>query len=155
MYASLLMTTVADPLSAGLMMMSVRAVRKALYVRLESDCHFSCRSKASFSTAFMYVSRVGSLFFGGFQVLFFLNLQTSQMLTGATYIAKCVPTAEVDLMSTARVLSYLWSRTDLRLVTKCPPPVIVKPNPKHPLQVSQSLFYPQCLLKQRRGPVHN
>ncbi len=76
MYASLLMTTVADPSSASLMMMSVRAQswERALHsggVRLSFLLLDLARSKASFSMAFMYVSRAGSLFFGGFQVLFF------------------------------------------------------------------------------------
>ena len=73
------MTTVPDPLSAGLMMMSVLArslVRAShsfagrlsgLFLDLE-------RFQVSFSTAFRYVSRAGSLFIGGFQVLFSLNL---------------------------------------------------------------------------------
>ncbi len=72
------MTTVADPLSAGLMIISVRArswvrAHRSDGVRLSFPLVDLARSKASSSTAFMYVSRAGYLFFGRFQVLFFLK----------------------------------------------------------------------------------
>ena len=76
------MTTVADPLSAGLMMRSVRVlslVRASLSdgVRLSFLLTDPVRSHASDSTALRYASKAGSLFLGGFQVLFSLNRHSS------------------------------------------------------------------------------
>ena len=73
------MTTVADPLSAGFMMMSVRARSEVIAsrsggVRLSFLLVEDLVSRQrSLSTADKYVSKAGSLFLGGFRVLFSLN----------------------------------------------------------------------------------
>ena len=67
-----------DPLSAGLMIRSVQVLSLVMAllsdgVRLSFLLTDRVRRHASDSTAFRYAFRAGSLFLGGFQVLFFLN----------------------------------------------------------------------------------
>ena len=77
------MTTVAEPLSAGLMMMSLwaRSLVRASHmggVRLSFLLAEIVGRQAFFYTARMYISKAASLFLGQFQVLLFLSVATLQ-----------------------------------------------------------------------------